>query len=409
LKAVRPGELKALAFSFFYFLLLLSSYYVLRPVRDSLVAGLGVEEIKYLVLVVFLAMLAVAPIFGALMTHFPRRRLLPAIYAFFVVNLLLFAIAFATPSIAAWTARVFYVWLTVFNFFVVSLFWSFMADIWREEQGRRLFGAIAAGGSIGGLLGPELASSLAKSAGISGLTLLSALLLSGTVVCMVILGRIAHSQDGRSQADALSGSSLEGLRLVARSPFLLGISGIILIAVIVAQFAYAETARMAKELIDTPEARTVFYANVDYWTNVTTLILQAIVVGLLTARFGVVAPLLGMVLVGCISFIVLAVSPLLSTLAVTNVARRAAEYGIGKPGRDMLYTVATPQEKYLGKNVVDTVISRGGDFVGGWFYSAATTLGMTLSGLSWLAAAAMVGATFVVLTVVRQYHARGGK
>jgi len=409
LKAIRAGEAPTLALSFLYFLLLLSSYYVLRPIRDSQVADLGVAEIKYLVLAVFVVMLAIAPTFGALMTHVPRHKLLPAIYAFFVVNLGLFAHAFAVPELAKWTARVFYVWLTVFNMFVVSVFWSFMADIWREEQGRRLFGLIAAGGSIGGLLGPWLAGSLAMRFGNTGLSLLAAALLSGTVICIVMLGRITKTQDYQPQAPtALNGSSIEGLRLLLRSPYLLGIAGIVVIAAIVTQFAYAETARMAKEFIATPEARTAFFANLDFWTNAVTLVLQAVVVGLLTARFGVAAPLLGLAAVGCISFVALALSPVLATLGATNITRRAAEFGIGKPARDMLYTVVTPSEKYLAKNVVDTLVNRGGDFVGSWIYIFATALGMTLAGLGWLAAAAMTGTIFVVLAIVRGYHQRGG-
>ena len=414
MNALRIGEAPALALSFLYFLLLLASYYIVRPVRDALIAGLGVAEIKYLTAAVFFVMLAIAPVFGALMKHWPRHKLLPAIYGFFALNLACFAIAFESPHFGPWPARIFYVWLMVFNMFVVSVFWSFMADIWREEQGRRLFGAIAAGGSVGGLLGPLLAQRFVGAVGNSGLMWVAALLLSATIVCIVALHRISHAsprQESHARADAerFSNSSWQGIALISRSPFLLGIAGLVLIGAIVAQFAYSETARLAKELIATPEARTIFFARIDGWTNAVALVLQSLIVGPLSARLGIVAPMLGLPLIGLLAFGSLAVSPTLATLGASNVARRAAEFGLGKPGRDMLYTVATPQEKYLAKNVIDTVISRGGDLVGSWCYSAIAALGIALTGMSWIAMFAILGAIGLALSVVRGYRSRGGK
>lgn len=411
MKALRPGEAPLLALSFTYFLLLLASYYILRPVRDSLIAGLGTDEVKVLSIAILIVMAAIAPVFGYLMSRFARRALLPIVYGFFAINLVAFAAVFASPELTAWATRIFYVWIMVFSLFVVSVFWSFMADIWREEQGRRLFGFIAAGGSVGGLLGPSLAQTLAQHIGHSGLALIAAAMLSGAIVCLVALGRRVHNdtQASRQPSQAFGGSSWQGILLVLRSPFLLGIAGLVVIGSVVAMFAYIETGKLAKELIDTPEARTTFFARVDLWTNISALVLQAIVTGLLTSRFGIAAPLLGLVLVVLISFVMLALSPLLGMLAITNVMRRACEYGMGKPGRDMLYTVATPQEKYLAKNVIDTVIYRGGDVLGSWLHAGLIAVGLTLVGVSWVAVVFMMGATAIAFSVVRGYHARGGK
>jgi len=408
---VRRGEWPALVLSFVFFFLLLASYYTVRSIRDSLAAGLGTKEIRSLVTVVFFVMLAVTPLFGSLMTHVPRRKLLPWLYAFFVSNLLLFSIAFAIFASSAWPARVFYVWLMVFNFFVVSVFWSFMADIWREEQGRRLFGAIAAGGSVGGLVGPFLTQIWVGRIGNAGVTALAAILLSGTVWCLLRLRTMSSHEEPAMVAKqtAFSGSVWQGFLLVLRSPFLLGIAALVLIGTITAQFGYSETARLAKESFSTPEARTAFFANLDFWTNALALVLQALVVGLLTARFGVVTPLVGLATIGFFAYGALALSPLLSTLAISNIARRSGEFGLGKPARDMLYTVATPQEKYLAKNVIDTVLSRGGDVVAVWIYSGLALLGVGLAGLGAIAAAAMIGAVLVALAVVRGYRGRGGK
>jgi AAA family ATP:ADP antiporter len=410
-KSVRSGEWPALILSFLYFFLLLAAYYVLRPVRDGLVAGLDVGEIKYLVIAVFVVMLAIAPLFGFAMAHVPRKKLLPSIYAFFVVNLGLFAIAFAIPDLGPWPSRVFYVWLTVFNMFVVSVFWSFMADVWREEQGRRLFGFIASGGSVGGLLGPLLAKILVERFGISALTLLAAALLSGTVACLMLLGKYSRTDDARLQAasQTLSGSNWQGLILVARSPFLLGIASLVLIGTATAQFMYAETARLAQENFATPEARSAFNANLDLWTNLAALILQFAIVGPVARRFGIAIPLIGLYVVGFFAYGALAVSPLFATLAISNVARRSAEFGFGKPARDMMYTVTTPQEKYLAKNVIDTLILRGGDVVGGWLYSGLGMIGFVLAGFGAFNAITMIGTIIIAVALVRGYKARGGK
>jgi AAA family ATP:ADP antiporter len=292
---------------------------------------------------------------------------------------------------------------------VISVFWSFMADIWNAEQGRRLFGMIAAGGSLGGLTGPILAQCLAARYGNSGLTVIAALLLCGAIICLLLLGRIARGLPAKEAqiTKAFDGSSWQGIGLVFRSPFLLGIAALVMIGSIVAMFAYIELGRLARETFATPEARTAFFARFDFWTNIVTLILQSLVVGALTTRLGIKVPLVGMAVIGFVSFIPVALSPVLATLAITNVARRAGEYGLGKPARDMLYTVATPQEKYLAKNVIDTLIYRGSDALGSWVHTLLLALGITLAGMGWIAAVATGATVFVAAAVARGYRNRG--
>lgn len=414
LKALRQGEAATLAFSFSFFLFLLASYYVLRPVRDGSVAFLGTDELKYLNLVVLFVMLLLTPVFGALMANVPRRKLLPAIYAFAIVNLLAFAFGFEQQAWLDSVTRIFFVWIMVFSMFVISVFWSFMADIWNEEQGRRLFGFIAAGGSTGGLIGPILAERLVYRIGNGGLVLVAAALLGGALACLLVLSKGQSVErataKGADQAKtAFGGSSLQGLLLVFRSPFLLSIAAIVCIGAIVAQFAYIETGRLARSIHTTPVELTAFFAGIDKWTNAATLVFQALIVGVLTSKFGIRAPLIGMAIIGCLSFIPIALSPTLGVLAITNVIRRSSEYGLGKPGRDMLYTVSTPQEKYLAKNVIDTLIYRGSDSLGNWLHSLFLVFGITLAGMGWIAAGLVGLSIFIALGAVRGYYARGGK
>ena len=313
-------------------------------------------------------------------------------------------------SFVTWSTRAFYIWVTVFNLFVISVFWSFMADIWNAEQGRRLFGVIAAGGSLGGLLGPMFAQNFAARFGNSGLTVIAALLLSGATICLLLLGRMARrtpTEEGQI-TQSFGGSSWQGILLVLRSPFLLGIAALVIIGSVVAMFAYIELGRLAKDAFDTPEARTAFFARFDFWTNIAALILQGLVVGALTTRWGIKIPLVGLAVIGCVSFVPIALSPALATLAITNVARRASEYGLGKPVRDMLYTVTTPQEKYLAKNVIDTLVYRGADALGSWVHTFLLALGVTLAGLGWIATAAMGATVLIAATVARGYRLRGG-
>ena len=223
---VRPGEGAALAWSFAYFFCLLASYYILRPVRDEMGIRGGVEQLHWSFTATFLVMLLALPLFGAAAARLPRRRLLPTVYWFFIANLLAFFLLLRLGLTPELVARAFFVWVSVFNLFVVSVFWSFMADLFRPEQARRLFGVIAAGGSLGAICGPVLAASLAPRVGTESLLLPAALLLGLALVCIRRLLGLAAKQRSAAGAEPgrpLGGGVFEGLILVARSRYLLGI------------------------------------------------------------------------------------------------------------------------------------------------------------------------------------------
>jgi AAA family ATP:ADP antiporter len=399
-----------LSLSTLYFGLLLASYYMVRPLRDALAAGSGPDTIKYLATAVFFVMLAIVPVFGWLVARVPRARLLPLTYAFFVANLVAFGLGFRLDPESRLLARIFYVWTTVFSMFVVAVFWSFMADIWREQQGRRVFGVIAAGGSLGGLVGPLVAKSVAGVVGTAGVAFAAALTLSGTVACIVLLSRGVRAAGGAGRVridEPVGGEILAGLVRLARSPFLLGLAALVVINSLLGMMVYIELAQVAAVEYATAAARTGFYAQRDLWVNGGSLVLQ-LLVGFLTGTLGVRATLSGSAAVATLGFLALAAVPVAGVLVALNVLLRALEFGVAKPSRDMLYTVVDAETKYKVKNVIDTVVYRGTDMLSGWMHGLLVALGASLAVLA--AGAAAVGLAFVAIAwaVGTGYRRRGG-
>ena len=412
-----PGEARTLATSFLSFALLLACYYILRPVRDALAASLGPGAIKYLSTVVFFVMLAIVPVFGWLVARVPRPRLVPGLYAFFILNLAAYAWAFGRfgggGEVGAWWARGFYVWVTVFNLFAVSVFWSRMAEVWSEPQGRRYFGVVSAGGSLGGLLGPLLARTLAVHVAISGLVWISALLLTGSLLGLSLLARSPARADGASEAPPASReptavAMVEGLWLILRTPFLLGIAALVCAGSFLAMIVYVEMLRLVANAYPDAALRTAFFSTRDLWANAGAFVLQLFVVGQVTRRLGVGPALVTAGLVVLAAFIALGVDPTLLTLTTVSVVLRCSEFGLSKPARDMLYTVVSPAAKYKSKNVIDTALYRGSDMASGWIQSLIGRRGVGLGGWAWIAAGLTVGLSVIAALVGRGYRRRGG-
>ncbi len=408
---LRPGEGAALALSFAYFFLLLAGYYTIRPLRDSLAAGLGSEHIKYLSTSVFFVMLAIAPVFGWLVARVRRRVLVPSIYAFFALQLFGLALLLEAHPHDPNVARGFYVWVTVFNYFVVAVFWSFMADVWREEQGRRLFGVIASGGSLGGLTGPWLTGALVEQVGNHGIALLACGFLTATLVAIVLLERHVQRDGagaGLRSDEPVGGAILAGLTRLARTPFLLGIASIVGIGALLGMFVYIEMARLVAEQFPTPEARTQFFAQRDTWINGLAVLLQFFVVGRLASWLGVRTALVLVALFAVGSFAAVALAPVLTTLVVVSVLQRALEFGVGKPARDMIYTVVDVETRYKVKNVIDTAVARGSETVSGWTHGAFAAAGLGLSGIAGVACLIACGLVAIAWSVGTGYRRRGG-
>jgi AAA family ATP:ADP antiporter len=387
---IKWGEYGAVVWSFVYFFSLLSSYYILRPIRDEMGVTAGVENLHWLFTATFIVMLLIVPLFGFLTSHLQRKRFLPYIYYFFIANILLFYILFESEFSQVTTARIFFVWLSVFNLFVVSVFWSFMADLYRDEQAKRLFAIIATGGTIGAITGPLLTTLLVQTIGASSMLLLSAGLLGLSVISIFRLIAWQQVQPGSEERQQihekpLGGTILDGVRLALSSPYLLGICLLVLLFTLLSTFLYFQQAQIVKDAFSSSDTRTAIFATIDLGVNVLTLFLQTFVTSRLVKRVGLGITLALIPLLLGFGFILLGLYPTLPMLIVVQIMRRAGNYAIMRPAREMLYVVLSREEKYKAKNFIDTVVYRGGDAVSSWVYAGFKVIGLTLSSIAWIA------------------------
>jgi AAA family ATP:ADP antiporter len=380
----QPGEAPALGWSFAYFFLMLCSYYLLRPVRDTVGVALEREELQRLFTVTFFVMLVLVPVFGWLSAKLPRARLLPVVYGFFSLNLLAFS--FSLPP------ALFFVWLSVFNLFVVSVFWSFMADLYEPAQAARLYGTISAGGSCGAIAGPLIAAESPLQA--SGLLVLAAVLLAAAVVCIAMLSRWArrHPRAGDPPPERpLGGSIVAGVRAALSSPFLLAICGYLFCYTVLSTALYFQQVTIVREALPDPQEQTRFFARVDLAVNSLTLIVQLLAFSRLAALLGPTGLLVIMPLVSIAGFLWLGATPTLMALVVFGVTRRVGEFAISKPAREALFTIVPREERYKAKNFIDTVIYRGGDTIAAWYLASVPALVAAGIAAVWAALGAFLG------------------
>jgi AAA family ATP:ADP antiporter len=408
--ALSPEERSAVFWSFLYFFTLLCSYYLLRPIRDEMAILGGTQNIRWLFLTTFLAMLTIVPVFGFVTGRFPRARFLPWVNLFCAGNLVLFYLAFAAdgPS-EIWVARVFFVWLSVFNLFVVSVFWSFMADLYDRDQARRLFGIIAAGGSAGALAGPTITALLVARLGYQQMLLISAVLLAFTVVCIVKLRRWAHDQPRHEAAhtdEALGGGLLEGISLTLRQPYLGGVALMILCAVFAGTALYIFQAQFLEQAIADSNRRTQVFALVDLAVNVLALLAQSLLVGRAIRHLGVGGTLALLPALSIVGFVALAITPVLGLVLALQIVRRSMNYGIAGPAKEVLFTVVSRSAKYKAKNFIDTVVYRGGDALSAQMIGALQAAGAGLGTILSIVVAVCTAWLGIALTLGKGYAKR---
>jgi len=395
LAAVEPGEIQALFWSFTYFFALLCSYYIIRPMRDEMGIAGGVNKLQWMFSGTFLVMLAAMPLFGWVAKRFPVRQFLPYIYYFFIVNLIVFFVLFKSDITHAYVARGFFIWTSVFNLFIVSVFWSFMADVFNNDQARRLYGMIAAGGTAGALTGPVLTAVLVNPLGPSNMLLISVAFLTIAVVCIhrIIAWKNSINTDSIegeqiSEADrdqVIGGSIMAGIRLVFTSSYLSGICLLILFYTTLSTFLYFQQAQIIRDSFSDPANRTALFAAMDFSVNFLTIITQLLLTSRIVRKWGLSWTLALIPLFLVIEFLMLGMISTLGILIVVQVLRRAGNYSVMRPAREMLYVVLGKEEKYKAKNFVDTVIYRGGDAVSAWAYSGLKVMGLSLSGIALVA------------------------
>ncbi len=394
---LRAGEAGPLAAAFGMFFCLLCGYTLLRPLRDAMGLVGGSGHLPWLFSATFAAMLALVPVFGRISARLPPRRFVPLVYRFFALNLLAFSALAWLDVRAVWVARVFFVWISVYNLFVLSVFWSVLADSFAPEQGRRLFGVVAAGGTAGTLVGPALAAALAPAIGAAGLTLLAAALLEGAVFAYA---RLVATQGGGEHPSrrAVGGGVWGGLRALAASPYLLAIAAYMLLHTTAATLIYFEQARIVGEAWADTGARTRFFALVDVAVSALTLALQVFVTGRLIGRIGVGGALTLLPLAALGAFAALALDPRPLVLGLAQVARRSVDYALSRPAREVLYTVVDREAKYKAKSAIDTLVYRGGDAASGWLAASlagvgggAVAAGVAAPALGWAALSLWLG------------------
>jgi AAA family ATP:ADP antiporter len=382
-----------MSWSFAYFFCLLAAYYVLRPLRDEMGVAGGVRNLHWLFSATFVVMLAAVPLFGAVVVRLPRHRFIPLVYHFFAANIALFWLLLWMDVARIEVARVFFVWISVFNLFAVSVFWSFMADLFTSDQGKRLFGFIAAGGSAGALCGPILTVWLVGAIGPVNLLIVAGVLLEAAVLCARGLERTAPERtDAARQTPAapgaqgaIGGHALSGFVLLLRSPYLAGIALWVLLLSLLGTFLYFTQANLVASASDDPAVRTRIFASIDLAAGILTLLVQVLVTGRLIERFGVGRAAAFLPLVFGIGFAALAATPALALVVAFQALQRTANFALSNPAREVLFTVVDREEKYKAKYLIDGVVFRGGDAFSGWIFNTLRAANLELSSIAMIA------------------------
>jgi AAA family ATP:ADP antiporter len=398
-----PQERAAALWSFAYFFTLLAGYYVLRPLRDQMGIAGGVKNLPWLFTATFVSLLVAQPLYGALVAKLPRARFIPIVYHFFVANLVLFWLLLTLGVETAIVARVFFVWVSVFNLFAVAVFWSFMADLFDAEQGKRLFGFIGPGAPPAPLLGPVITIVLSVPLGPTNLLIAAAAFLEVAVFCAYRLERAATAQAGaHPRQERIGGGAFAALLELIRSPYLLGVGAWVSLLSFGATILYFEQAHIVSAAVRGAGAQTRIFASIDLAVGLLTLATQVFATGHVLKRFGTGVAAGALPAVYVAGFAALFLSPTLAVVLVVQVLQRWMNFAIANPARQVFFTVLSREEKYKAKNLIDVVIYRGSDALYGWVFDSLQALGLKLGAIAlcalpvaagWLVLSAALGRT----------------
>jgi ATP:ADP antiporter, AAA family len=393
---VRPNEIRALWLGFTYFFVVLAGYYVIRPIRDNIGAQ-QFENLWWMFTVVLVTMIFANALFSAIVSRMSRRRFIPIAYRFFILNLIIFFVLmqYMPPGKQPWIDGCFFVWVSVFNLFAVAVFWGFMTDLFTNEQGKRLFGFIAVGGSLGGMLGPIITASLVHYVSTGFLLLICAGMLEVAAQLVRFFPAEFRGDNSKAPDDAaekpIGGKFWDGVTSICKSPYLFGLFLFIFLYTFTSTWTYFQQAELTKTGFVDKAARTAFFAKLDFSVNTLTLILQIFVTGRLMKFLGVTVTLLFMPVLSLFGFAAMGFAPVLSVLAAFQVARRASTFAFMRPAREVLFTVLRREDKYKAKSFIDTFGYRCGDQFGGWSYTGMHVLGLGFSAISYIGIPVVAG------------------
>ena len=418
------------------FFLILCGYYILRPLREEMGLAGGVRNLPYLYLINLGVMFVLAPVFGWVATRWSRRHFVPGIYLFFMSNMVVFFVLMKTlpPSNGLLLGRIFYVWVSVYNMWAVSLFWAFMADGFALERGKRLFGIVAMGGSAGATLGSWLTRSFVDEIGRTNLILISAGFMLAAAVLIFALSRsfgrklaldcssepghgqhlrtpAANTRAAGSAAGPMSGTmagSLRGVTDFFRSRYLLAIGAYLFLFTLSSTFLYFEQAEIVDAAASTRAAKTQIFANIDLWVNMLTFVTQLFFTGRLIRHLGVGGVLMILPVLTVLGFTALGATPVLAVLVVFQVLRRAGNYALARPARETLFTIVNLDQKYKAKSFIDTFVYRGGDALGAAVFKLLGTVGLGLGAIAFVAVPPAILWAFVGVYLGRKQQALAG-
>jgi AAA family ATP:ADP antiporter len=388
---VRPNEWRALWLGFAFFFVILAGYYVIRPIRDN-IGATNFENLWWMFTAVLLAMVLANALFSSVVARMPRRKFIPLAYRFFAVNLVFFfgLMQFIPPGKQPWVDISFFIWVSVFNLFNTAIFWGFMTDLFTSEQGKRLFGFITVGGSLGAILGPIITTFLAQKVSPGWLLLISAatfeLAAQGVRFFPADFRRPDEGEAESAAAEKpIGGSFWDGVTSVCRSPYLSALFLFIMLYTLTSTWTYLQQSDLTRTAFTDRGARTTFFAKLDLSVNTLTLLLQIFLTGRLMKSLGVTVTLLFMPVLSLFGFVAIGLSPGLSMLAIFQVARRASTFAFMRPAREVLFTVLPRADKYKAKSFIDTFGYRCGDQFGAWTYKGLHVVGLGLTTISYLA------------------------
>ena len=388
---VQPEEVPVLGWCWLYIFSVLSSYYIIRPIRDQMGVAGGVNNLQWLFTASLMGMLLLNLPFAWLVARLPRSRFIPITYRFFAVNILVFAaiLRWSDPAAAVWIGRIFFVWVSVFNLFVVSVFWQMNVDLFSPAQGKRLFGVIAAGATIGAIVGSSVTASVARYVSPTVLMLGSAALLEVAVFSVGRLSRLSptlhHRPAGSGGERAMVGGVFSGIVHAFRSRYLINVAGFLLLFSVTSTFLYMQQAGIVSHGFSSRAAQITFLATIDLSVNVLTLIIQLFLTGRILLTLGITLSLGLLPALTIIGFGTLALLPTVIAVAVFQVLRRAADYAIARPSRELLFTVVPSEDRYKAKSFIDTIVYRIGDQVGAWSTALFRGLGLGTADLALVA------------------------